>query len=84
LPGATNFKQIPALGERGLKMIDVFMDKLEARLKGREYVASGQFSIADITVVLFLDFARVVGKKITEANIKSWMAAPCKRPSFNL
>jgi len=81
-----NYEQIPELAERGLKMIDAFMAKLEKRLEGRDYVAAGQFSVADITVVCFLDFARVVGKKITDdfPNIKRWRRQLAERPSINL
>lgn len=86
LPGPVNYEQIPELAERGFKMIDAFMEKLEKRLEGRDYVAAGQFSIADITVVCFLDFARVVGKKITDdfPNIKRWRRQLAERPSINL
>jgi len=86
LPGPVNYEQIPELAQRGLKMIDAFMDKLEKRLAGRDYVAAGQFSVADITIVCFLDFARVVGKKITDdfPNIKRWRRQLAERPSINL
>ena len=85
LPGPVNYKQIPELGERGLTQIDVFMDKLDKHLEGREFIATEKLSIADIAAVSFLDFSRVVGKKITEAhpNIQRWRAALAKRPSFN-
>lgn len=86
LPGPVNYCQIPELADRGLKMIDAFMVKLESHLEGRDYVAAGQFSVADITVVCFLDFARVVGKKIPEdcPNIKRWHKQLGERPSINL
>ncbi len=86
LPGPVNYKQIPELAERGLAQIDAFMGKLEARLDGREFIAAGQLSVADVTTVCFLDFCKVVGKKVTDdfPNIKRWRAALAERPSFNL
>lgn len=86
LPGPVNYCQIPELADRGLKMIDAFMAKLESHLEGRDYVAAGQFSVADITVVCFLDFARVVGKKITDdfPHIKRWRKQLGARPSINM
>lgn len=86
LPGPINYTQIPDLAERGLKQVDAFMDKLEKHLEGRDFVAAGQLSVADITIVCFLDFTRVVGKKITEAhpNVMRWRTQMAERPSFNL
>lgn len=83
LPGAENFEQIPALAERGLQQIDGFMAKLENRLQGRDYIAANQFSFADIAVICFIGFIRVVGKKVTDEfpNIQRWHAAMNKRPS---
>ena len=86
LPGPDNYAQIPELGARGMKMIDLFMDKLDTHLDGRDYIAADRFSLADITVVSFLDFARVVGKKITDAhpNVARWRALLAERASINL
>ena len=86
LPGPVNYKQIPELAERGQTQISAFMNKLDKHLEGREFIAAGQLSVADITAVCFLDFAKVVGKRITEShpNIQRWRAALAERPSFNL
>ena len=86
LPGPVNYKQIPELAERGLTQIDAFMDKLEKRLDGRDFIAADTLSLADISAVCFLDFAKVVGKRITDVhpNIQRWRAALAQRPSFKL
>jgi glutathione S-transferase len=86
LPGPVNYKQIPELAERGLTQIDAFMDKLEKRLDGRDFIAADTLSLADISAVCFLDFANVVGKRITDVhpNIRRWRAALAQRPSFKL
>ncbi|CAM3643269.1 glutathione S-transferase family protein [Roseateles saccharophilus] len=60
LPGPVNYAQIPALAERGLARLRHFFAELDAHLQGRDFIAAGQFSIADITAVVALDFARVV------------------------
>lgn len=60
LPGPVNYAQIPALAERGLARIRHFFAELDARLAGRDFIAAGQFSIADITAVVAVDFARAV------------------------
>ncbi|MFG6466713.1 glutathione S-transferase family protein [Roseateles sp. BYS87W] len=63
LPGPVDYAQIPALAERGLARLHHFMASLNAHLEGREFIAAGQFSIADITAVVAVDFARVVKVK---------------------
>lgn len=63
LPGPVNYAQIPALAERGLARLKHFFVELDAHLAGREFIAAEQFSIADITAVVAVDFARVVKVK---------------------
>lgn len=86
LPGPHDYDQIPALAERGLEQIDNFLEKLEHHLEGRDFVAADQFSIADITAGVTLDFARVVKKKPGDnhPNIKRWRSTLNERPSFAL
>jgi glutathione S-transferase len=84
LTGAENFAQVPALAERGLKRIAMFFDMLEARLEGRQFIATDIFSVADIAAVVSVDFARVVRCKPRpeHANIARWRAALAERPSI--
>ncbi|MBL8323526.1 MAG: glutathione S-transferase [Rubrivivax sp.] len=84
LPGTANYEQIPALAERGLARLAVFFDTLEARLAGRDCVAGTGFSIADITAVVTVDFARVVRVKPGDqhVNLKRWRAEMARRPSM--
>jgi glutathione S-transferase len=86
LPGPEDYEQIPALAERGLKRLHRYFETLEARLAGRETVAGGGFSIADITAVVAVDFARIVRVKPGEAhvNLKRWRAAMAQRPAMAL
>ncbi|WP_133467874.1 glutathione S-transferase family protein [Paraglaciecola marina] len=60
-----------------------FLKVLEKRLGESEYIAGDRYSIADITALCALDFARVVDIKLTEKhpNLKRWYAAVSSRPS---
>jgi glutathione S-transferase len=60
LTGPVDYAQIPELAERGLARVQRFFATLDAHLAGRDFIAAGQFSIADITAVVAVDFARVV------------------------
>jgi glutathione S-transferase len=86
LPGPVDFEQIPALAERGLARVKLFFETLEARLEGRDHVAGGGFSIADITAVVAVDFARIVRVKPGDGhpNLKRWRALMAARPSMSL
>jgi glutathione S-transferase len=68
LPGPVDYAQIPALAERGLARLQHFLASLNAHLDGRAFIAAGQFSVADITAVVAVDFARVVKVKPGEAH----------------
>lgn len=85
LPGAVNYPQIPALAERGLARVDQFFDALNARLAGRGFVATERLSVADITAVVAVDFARIVKVKPDEArhpHLLRWRGALAERPSM--
>ena len=84
LPGPSNYAQIPELAERGIARVNQFFKVLNEQLEGREYVAGGQFSVADITAVVTVDFARVVKIKPSDAHphILRWRAKMQERPSM--
>ena len=86
LPGAVNYAQIPALAERGLARVDQFFDMLNERLAGRDFIATERFSVADITAVVAVDFARIVKCKPLEQHTEllRWRAAMAQRPSMAL
>jgi glutathione S-transferase len=86
LPGPVDYAQIPALAQRGLARVQQFMDMLDAHLAGRSFIAADQFSIADITAVVAVDFARVVRVKPGEqhVNLLRWRQEMALRPSFSL
>ena len=86
LPGPNDYPQIPELAQRGLVRVQNFFAMLDARLVGNEFVAGDGFSIADITAVVAVDFARVVKVKVSEQhpNLQRWRAAMATRPAMAL
>lgn len=86
LPGPVGYDQIPALAERGLARLRQFFVTLNARLEGRDFVATGRFSVADITAVVAVDFARIVKVKPGDEHphLLRWRAAMGERPSMAL
>ena len=60
--------------------------RLNDRLADREFIAGERFSIADITAVVAVDFARVVRVKPGEQHphLLRWRAAMAQRPSMSL
>lgn len=66
----------------GKNAID-FLKVLEKRLSESEFIAADRFTIADITAMCAIDFARVVNIKLTDeqTNLKRWYNAVSSRPS---
>ena len=83
LPGPVDYAQIPGLAQRGLSRLQQFFTMLDERLAGREFVATDRFSVADITAVVAVDFARIVKVKPGEAHphLLRWRAALAGRAS---
>jgi glutathione S-transferase len=86
LPGPVDYAQIPELAQRGLARLKHFFEALNGHLAGREAIASGRFSIADITAVVAVDFARVVRVRPGEEHphLLRWRAAMALRPAMAL
>lgn len=86
LPGAVDYPQIPALAERGLARVAQFFTLLNERLADHDYIAADRFSVADITAVVAVDFARVVKQKPGDQHphLLRWRAAMAGRPSMAL
>ena len=86
LPGPVDYPQIPDLAQRGLARLQQFMTMLDQHLDGRDFIAAGQFSIADITAVVAVDFARVLRIKPGDAHphLLRWRAAMAQRPACQL
>lgn len=84
LPGPVDYAQIPELAQRGLARVQQFFATLNEHLASRDFIAAGRFSVADITAVVAVDFARVVKVKPGEQHphLLRWRAAMGQRPSM--
>jgi glutathione S-transferase len=82
--GPHEYEQIPALIERSkLRMTNFYAD-LNARLADAQFVAGDQFTVADITALVTVDFAtKAIGVPVPDgdAATKRWYAAVSSRPS---
>jgi glutathione S-transferase len=84
IAGPHDYEQIPALIERSkLRMANFYVD-LNVRLAQAPFVAGDQFSVADITTLVTVDFAtKAINLPVPEddATTKRWYAAVSSRPS---
>ena len=84
IAGPVNYAQIPELAQRGQARARRFFATLNERLAGRDFVAADRFSIADITAVVAVDFARVIKLRVDEQvpELQRWRAGMARRPSM--
>lgn len=88
LPGPVEHAQVPELVERGRKRAGHFLDFMDRRLTGREYLALDRFSLADITLRVVVDMAARMASKFDltvldgRASLSSWHARLSERPSL--
>jgi glutathione S-transferase len=86
IAGTHDYEQIPALVERGRQRVTDFYADLEARLADVPFVAGDQFSAADITAIVAIDFAgKALNLPIPESHeaSKRWYAAVAARPNMS-
>ena len=83
LPGPIGYEQIPELAERGRQRVMAFFDRLDQRLGEAEYLAGERYSIADISALVFTDFAKRARLAPPEGatHLQRWYAAVSSRPS---
>ena len=86
LPGQADYPQIPELAQRGLARVQQFLVMLNDRLAERDFIATKDFSVADITAVVALDCARIVKIKPAEQHphLLRWRAAMAQRSSMSV
>lgn len=86
LPGPVDYPQIPELAQRGRLRLEAFFRTLDARLADRPYLAGEGFSIADITAVVAVDFARAVKMRPGDEHphLLRWRASLAERASMGL
>ena len=87
LPGPVGYAQIPELAQRGRERAARFLDALQEQLARVAHVAGDGFSVADITAVVVVDFARAVKLHPDPArhpDLLAWRARMALRPSMAL
>jgi glutathione S-transferase len=75
--------QVPAWGEANKPRVMAFLQFLDGELKTRPYVAGDNFTVADITAMVAVDFMRVSKLAVPDSlvSLKRWHEAVAARPS---
>ncbi|MFP6746453.1 MAG: glutathione S-transferase family protein [Alphaproteobacteria bacterium] len=75
--------QVPAWGELNKAKLPARFAWLDAALADREFIAGENYSVSDITAMIGVDFARVVGLKVGDEwpNLARWHGVVSSRPS---
>ena len=76
-------QQIPELADRGRRRIGLFLAFLDTHLPEGGFVATDEFSVADITAFVAIDFSSRIGIEIPEncERLRTWFDAVKERPS---
>lgn len=82
LPGPDDYEQISELVDRGRRRFEIFMDKMERYLNDSEYVVGDEFTIADISLLVAIDFAAWSKIAIEDdmVNLRRWYDLVSVRP----
>ena len=83
LPGPESYAQIPELAERGRSRVVQFFERLNDQLADNTFVAGDNYSIADISAMVLVDFAGWIKIAIPDdvEHVARWYAQVSKRPS---
>ena len=75
--------QVPDWGEANKPRVMEFLQFLDGELKGRRYVAGANYTVADITALVAVDFMRVSKLAVPETltSLKRWHQEVSARPS---
>lgn len=81
--GKHPYPQIPALAERGTQRTLNFFSDMDEHLADSAFVAGDRYSVADITTLVAVDFAKWIKLEVPEecANLRRWYAEVSQRPS---
>jgi len=74
LPGPLDTPQIPELVERGLLLVRHLLPELDAHLSDSTWLAGDNFSVADIDLLVAIDFLGWIKEPVPEdcAHVKAW------------
>ena len=83
ITGPVNFEQIPQLVERGRARAIEFLAMLNTHLHENEFICGANFTMADITAFITVDFASWIKLSIAEDQnkLQRWFDAINTRPS---
>ena len=83
LTGPRNYAQIPELADRGKERVGQFFELLNSRLMDHAYLAGDDFSVADITAFVAVEFAGWVklAPNQNQTALIEWQTAIAQRPS---
>jgi glutathione S-transferase len=75
--------QVAAWGEANKPRVTQFLQILDGELKDRPYLAGDNYTVADITAMIAVDFMRVSKLAVPDdlANVRRWHQAASARPS---
>lgn len=75
--------QVAEWGEANRPRVFDFLQFLDRELKGRPFLAGREYTVADITALVAVDFMRVSKMAVPDdlANVRRWHAAVSARPS---
>lgn len=82
LPGPQPYVQIPALIDRGRQRAAQFFDRVEQQLLHQQYLAGGDFSFADVSLLVTADFAGWVDINPLDnrPSLRRWYGQVAARP----
>lgn len=83
MTGPRNIEQLPALAERGRERLSHFWEDLNAQLAQSPHVAGQDYSLADISALVTVDFAKWVKASPPEDHtaLWAWHAKSAARPA---
>ena len=86
LTGPHDYEQIPELADRGRLRVQRFLEEIDQIISTKSYVAGDKFSIADIDLLVFIEFAawRKLGLPEGAVNAHRWYEDIRARPSAQL
>ena len=82
LTGPDDFDQIPELVNRGRRRFELFMGRMDRQLEKSAYVVGDAFTIADISLLVAIDFAAWSKITITDEmiSLRRWYELVSARP----
>ena len=82
-PGTVNYPQMPELIDRGRQRMEQFFDRMNEQLQGRKFLATDEYTLADISLLAMCDFAGwvKVNPMRTRPDLENWYAMASARPS---